>query len=202
MRTLLDLITGLSLANDHGRSRWLADLAGVSDADVVLDIGCGPGTALVEATRRGATAIGLDPSPTMLWLAARRATGSTLLLPGKVAAIPLPCGTATVAWATGSFHHWPDVDAALAEIHRVLAPNGRLFIVEREAKSHGLGAMHAVTPHRAEQLVEQLNRAGFVNVSVESARVGRADLLLVRALATRVVAEVEGAHDAVVVGGP
>ena len=181
MGILTDLITGLSLANDHGRSKWLADEAGLTETDVVLDIGCGPGTALAEIKRRGAKAIGLDPSPTMLWLAARRAGKNVVLLSGTAEDIALPCDSVTVAWATGSFHHWSDPDAGLAEVNRVLAPGGRLFIVEREANGRGFHAMHAISPVRAESLVEQLSAAGFVGARHEKVTLGKRPMLLARA---------------------
>ncbi|HZN13869.1 MAG TPA: methyltransferase domain-containing protein [Acidimicrobiales bacterium] len=179
MSALIDLMTGLSLTNDHGRGEWLAETAGVGPGDKVLDIGCGPGTALAAASRRGATAIGLDPSPTMLWLAARRNAGAILLAAG-VDAIPLPCDSVTVAWASGSLHHWPDVDAGLAEVTRVLAPGGRLVIIERAGSGHRLIGAHAITPVRADGLVEKLTALGYSATTVERADIASRDMLLVR----------------------
>ena len=183
MNTFLDLLTGISLLKDHGRADWLADTSGVGPGDRVLDVGCGPGNGLRAATARGATAIGLDPSPTMLALAARRAPGA-LLLPASVEAIPLPGDTVDVAWAVGSYHHWPDTAAGLAELHRVLRPGGRVFVVERATTEHSHGPMakHAITPVRAERLTTDLATAGFVDATVETAQVGRTQFLLVRAL--------------------
>jgi ubiquinone/menaquinone biosynthesis C-methylase UbiE len=183
MRTLIDLITGISLARNQERADWIAETAAVTADDRVLDIGCGPGNALISATRRGATAIGLDPSPTMLWLAARRvaATGPVVLLPASVAAIPLPCASVTVAWAVGSFHHWPDIDAGLAEVVRVLAPGGRFFVVEAVAKGHGFHAAHAISPVRADGLAQLLTDGGFVNATVETTQVGHREMLVVSA---------------------
>jgi ubiquinone/menaquinone biosynthesis C-methylase UbiE len=180
MRTLLDLITGLSLANDHGRGEWMADATAVAPGDTVLDIGCGPGTGLQAAMQRGAAVIGLDPSPTMLWLAARRVPGAVLLA-AAVDAIPLPCDSVNVAWASGSLHHWPDVDAGLTEVRRVLAPGGRLLIIERSGSGHGVRGSHAINPTQAEGLVEQLSRAGFVDAAVATPRIGKSEMLVVRA---------------------
>ena len=182
MRTFIDLLIGLSLTRDHGRGGWLAARADVGEGDRVLDIGCGPGNGLLAATKRGATAIGLDPSPTMLGLAARRAPGA-LLLPASVEAIPLPCDSINVAWASGSFHHWPDPGAGLAEVARVLEPGGRVFIVERRATARGFHAKHAISHPRAEQLVDELGSAGFANATLETPLVGNRDLLVVSASA-------------------
>jgi ubiquinone/menaquinone biosynthesis C-methylase UbiE len=181
MRTVLDLITGLSLIRDHGRAEWLAETAAVGPGDTVLDVGCGPGNGLRAAARRGAKVIGLDPSPTMLWLAARRAAG-TALLAAPVEAIPLPCGSVNVAWASGSFHHWPDVDAGLAEVARVLVPGGRLFIVERKAHGHGIAARHAISAASTDDLAARLSASEFTDIAVaDTSPAGHPDLVMIHA---------------------
>jgi ubiquinone/menaquinone biosynthesis C-methylase UbiE len=179
---LFDLITGLSLLNDHGRGRLLADAAELTADDRVLDIGCGTGNGLVAATARGATAIGLDPSPTMLWFAARRIERRcAVLLPAAVDAIPLPGDSVSVAWASGSLHHWPDVTAGLAEVRRVLAPGGRLLVLERETSGHGVIGSHGMSPARAGHLEQALADAGFRDVRGESVTTDGHAFLLVRA---------------------
>src|SRR4051812_26026259 len=46
-----------------------AELAAVRPGDRVVDLGCGPGTAVRVAARRGAHATGVDPAPVMLRVA-------------------------------------------------------------------------------------------------------------------------------------
>jgi trans-aconitate methyltransferase len=54
----------------HGpRVRAVADAAELTAADRLVDVGCGPGTAVRLAARRAATATGIDPDPAMLGLA-------------------------------------------------------------------------------------------------------------------------------------
>ena len=181
-KTLVELALGLSFARREERPLVLADAAAVTAADRVLDIGCGPGTAVAEAVRRGASAVGLDPSSSMLWLTGRRTPSDRVtLLQGTVESIGLADCEVTVAWAAGSFHHWPDVARALAEVGRVLAPGGRLVILEREAHGHGFHAAHAISRDRAERLVGELAAAGFVDASVEAPTVDGAAHLIVRA---------------------
>ena len=56
------VIVGLILlVKGRPNARLAADIAGVSAADRVVDIGCGPGGAVREAARRGACATGVDP---------------------------------------------------------------------------------------------------------------------------------------------
>jgi ubiquinone/menaquinone biosynthesis C-methylase UbiE len=109
-------------------ARTVADTAGLTTADHVADIGCGPGTAIREAARRGATATGVDPSPVMLRLArliiSFRQVHNVTWLQGRAEAVPVPDDTATIAWAPSSAHHWGDRAAGLRQIRRVLAPAG------------------------------------------------------------------------------
>jgi hypothetical protein len=48
----------------------VADLAALTPADDVVDIGCGPGGAVAAAAHRGARATGVDP-PRCGWIAGR-----------------------------------------------------------------------------------------------------------------------------------
>ena len=64
------IVTALSMTVGRGPlARAVADAAQLTPADRVIDIGCGPGTAVRHAARRGAAATGIDPDPAMLRLA-------------------------------------------------------------------------------------------------------------------------------------
>lgn len=59
----IGLVAGLTmLVTGRASARLVVDLAAVSDADRVVDIGCGPGSAVRAAARRGARATGVDPA--------------------------------------------------------------------------------------------------------------------------------------------
>jgi SAM-dependent methyltransferase len=183
---LFGLVAGVAMAVKRGRmARAVADLAGVGPGDRVVDVGCGPGSFLREAARRGAEATGIEPAPQMRRLAGRltpaRLRGSITVLDGTAERIPLEDGAATVAWAVNSVHHWTDVDAGLAELRRVLVPGGRLLMTERLARPGGWFQHHAVSPQRAEELASRATAAGFAEVAVEQRALGRYRFVLVRA---------------------
>ena len=185
--SLLDIPLGLVLAaTRRSLARRVADLAGAGPGDRVLDIGCGPGNAVREAARRGATATGVDPSPGMLRLArlfSRRAqaAGQVSFVPGAAEALPLPDGAATVAWTVSAYHHWSDQAAGLREARRVLAPGGRFLLIEQLAtRERSWRARHGLTAERAEGVAAQLRGAGFERVRVTVTPLGRARYAVVQ----------------------
>jgi len=186
LRSVSEVLTAVSMTVGRGpAARAVAELAALSGADCVVDVGCGPGTALRRAARLGARACGVDPSPAMVHLgrgitAARRARNVTFV-EGRAEALPLPDESATVVWALSSIHHWPDRAAGLAEARRVLAGGGRILVAERlvppGARGHGA---HGLTADQAEQLARDLHDAGFDGVHSDTRAAGRRTLVIVQ----------------------
>ncbi|MBW8481930.1 class I SAM-dependent methyltransferase [Actinomadura parmotrematis] len=93
----------------------------------VLDLGAGTGKLTGELLRGGAgpgDVVAVEPDPEMLAELRRRVPGVRAEA-GGAEAIPLPDGSAD-AVLVGQALHWFDLDRALPEIHRVLAPGGVL----------------------------------------------------------------------------
>jgi ubiquinone/menaquinone biosynthesis C-methylase UbiE len=105
-----------------GTLRRVAIQAGES----ILDVGCGTGALLdrVAAAKR----TGVDLSLAMLARARVRDCGC--LVAGDAQRLPFCDSTFDVAVSTSSFHFWPAPSLALAEIHRVLRPRGRLVVTD------------------------------------------------------------------------
>jgi SAM-dependent methyltransferase len=101
-----------------------AELAGYHR---VLDIGCGDGQIARLLAGRGADVVGVDPTWNQLAVAAERAGGPAY---ARAAAADLPFAPAAfdAAVACLVFEHIDDVDAAIAEVARVLRPGGRFAL--------------------------------------------------------------------------
>ncbi|BBX36337.1 type 11 methyltransferase [Mycolicibacterium mageritense DSM 44476 = CIP 104973] len=159
----------LFLVVGRAKARMAADIAEVSSADHVVDVGCGPGTAARVAARRGARVTGVDPASTMLRVA-RMVTPRRLAVTwreGTAEALPVADGSATVVWALATVHHWQDVGVAVGEARRVLEPGGRLLAVERQVAADATGlASHGWTEEQAESFAELCRHAGFDDVTV------------------------------------
>ena len=180
------VITALWMTAGHGpRVRAVADAAELTAADRVVDVGCGPGTAVRFAAARAATATGIDTDPAMLrfahWSTAIPRPANISWLEGRAEKLPLPDGQATVVWAISSAHHWEDRDAGISEARRVLAPAGRLVLAERLAKPAARGhAAHGLTRGQAEDLIRQLTAAGFGQVRLHVAKAGLQTVIIIR----------------------
>lgn len=98
------------------------ELAG---ADLVLDVGCGDGQVSRLASGLGAsTVVGIDPTWNQVRVAAKRGGGPAFARAGA-AELPFPDGAFDAVVACLVFEHIRDVDAAIAEVGRVLRPGGR-----------------------------------------------------------------------------
>ena len=179
------LAAGVMLVTGRSRARLIVGVASVSDTDRVVDIGCGPGSAVRAAARRGARVIGVEPAPVMRGLArlVTRNDPRVAWLAGVAEDMRLPDGSATVAWSLATVHHWKDVTAGLAEVKRVLASHGRFLVIERcvHAGAKGLSS-HGWTEQQAASFAAQCRAAGFESVSTEQRATGRHKVWVVRAI--------------------
>lgn len=111
--------------------------SGARDGETLLDLGAGTATLLILAKRRlpGVRAIGVDPDPRVLERArakVRDAGVEVELIQTGAEAIPLADESVDLALSSLAFHHLPaDVKrAAIAQVHRVLAPGGRFLLAD------------------------------------------------------------------------
>src|SRR5271165_2759635 len=105
--------------------------AGLGPAMRVLDIGAGTGLTACEAARivgDRRLVTGVDPSPGMVGCA-RVPAGLELKL-GSAEAIPAAAGAADFVSMGYALRHVGDFTAAFAEFMRVLAPGGRICLLE------------------------------------------------------------------------
>jgi ubiquinone/menaquinone biosynthesis C-methylase UbiE len=148
---------------------------------LLLDVGCGTGALLRHLAGWGmvpARYVGVDLSAEML--AAARARGTPALLRGDVSALPLRSGSVPLVVSASSLHDWPDLPAALAEIRRVLATEGRLLLLDWCADYRSVRLMRrwlrltrrpVARVLTADALRDELSRSGFRVGSVERRRI-------------------------------
>jgi ubiquinone/menaquinone biosynthesis C-methylase UbiE len=164
--------------------------AALRSGDRVLDVACGTGiVARLAAQQVGSagTVAGLDVDPGMLAVA-RSATPAGLRIEWHEAsadAMPLPAASFDVVLCQMGLQFMPDRHAALREMWRVLAPDGRLIFnvpgptpplldVMGEALARHVGAEaagfvgHVFSLHDTGEIQDLVRGAGFHDVSVHS----------------------------------
>ncbi|WP_250035487.1 class I SAM-dependent methyltransferase [Paractinoplanes maris] len=98
----------------------------------ILEVAVGTGRNLPHYPA-GATISGIELSPAMLAIARRRAAGlghAADLREGDAQELPYAAGSFDTVVCALSLCTIPDPRAAVAEMHRVLAPGGRLLLVD------------------------------------------------------------------------
>jgi ubiquinone/menaquinone biosynthesis C-methylase UbiE len=114
--------------------RMILDQLGPTDLRI-LDIGCGTGQFAAALLRQlpAAKVWGLDLSGGMLGRAETRSAefdGRLHVVQADSQRLPFADNSFDAVTCSHSFHHYPKQDAVLSEMHRVLRPDGRLFLID------------------------------------------------------------------------
>jgi arsenite methyltransferase len=165
--------------------------AGLSEGEVVLDIGSGGGIDTVLAAQRvGPTGrvIGLDALPEMCQRAQEAAKAAGVEpwcepLEGEMEAIPLPDESVDVVISNGVINLSPRKSRAFAELTRVLRPGGRICVSDLvvnddlppEVLASGPAWAGCIAGALSERIfARKLDRAGLVDIEMS----GRSPLTL------------------------
>jgi SAM-dependent methyltransferase len=119
----------------------VADAAGITRGNRVLDVGCGTGVLAREARSRvgqDGQVVGLDLNEGMLAVAARTEPKVEWRL-GDAASLPFEDASFDVVASQFALMYFPDRVASLRETWRTLAPGGRLAIAVWASIDHARG---------------------------------------------------------------
>lgn len=168
--------------------RWMAlrtrrenaravEMLALAPEHAVLELGFGHGAGVARLAKRVPKGLvgGVDPSPRMLRFAARRnrraiAAGRVDLRLGSAAALPFQDARFDCAVSAHTLYFWPDVEAGLREIRRVLRPGGRLVLVFLAADESPSPRLHPPEIFRflhRREVARALGAAGFRYVEID-----------------------------------
>jgi SAM-dependent methyltransferase len=145
-----------------------------------IDIGAGMGAGAMRAAASGAHVLAVEPTPFVRRVLGLRRTFSRRrsnveVIDGSAERLPVPDRSVDVVWAVNTMHHWVDVDRGVAEIARVLRPDGRMLLVdevftdpahpefERFGSDHG-PEHHGFTMVDADEAATLFRAAGLTDV--------------------------------------
>jgi arsenite methyltransferase len=169
------------------RRRIVRRALGAAPGERILDVGCGPGfycAELVEEVGQSGSVVGVDSSPAMLELAARRCAGheGVELRRGDAVSLPVDDAGFDAALCVQVLEYVPDPTVALSEMHRALRPGGRVVVWDVDWATVSLHALdpaltqgvlrawdeHLTHPSLPRTLAPRLRSAGFEEVRMEA----------------------------------
>jgi ubiquinone/menaquinone biosynthesis C-methylase UbiE len=181
-------VESLYRIGDAVRRRQIVRKAlGAAPGERILDVGCGPGfycAELAEEVGPSGSVVGVDSSPAMLELAARRCRGQkgVELRSGEAVALPVDDASVDAALSVQVLEYVADPTVALAEMHRALRPGGRAVVWDVDWATVSLHALdpaltervlrawdqHLTHPSLPRTLAPRLRSAGFEGVRMHA----------------------------------
>jgi ubiquinone/menaquinone biosynthesis C-methylase UbiE len=119
------------IADAVRRRQLVRRVLGAARGERILDLGCGPGffcAELLEEVGPDGSILGLDSSPQMLTLAARRCEGhdNVEFQVGEATSLRVDDASFDAALCVQVLEYVPGVSVSLAELYRALRPGGRV----------------------------------------------------------------------------
>lgn len=147
---------------------WSELSEGLPQDERILDVGCGGGQIALALARDRAWAevTGLDLSHDQIERAEQRARqakldGRVRFVQGSALDLPFPDEAFDAVLSVASIKHWPDQARGLAECVHVLAPGGKLVVVEADRGCRLEDAAAFVERFRIPRLLRPLALAAF-----------------------------------------
>ena len=156
------------IKGQHARSLYPVLLEKLSSIHytTVLDLGCGTGAVLQTILYRDSTkkAYGLDLSENMLQIAKEKLKDKATLVLGDSESLPFENEFFDVVFCNDSLHHYPDPQAVIAEVLRVLKPGGNFIIGDCWQPFLSRAIMNAFMKHSNEGDVRMYSKKEICNL--------------------------------------
>ncbi len=159
-------------------------LAPVKPGDCVLEVGCGTGSLTIAAKKQAGTSgkvFGIDIIPGMIELSRQKAAQAheeiTFQL-GSIADIPFPSNQFDVVLCSFMIFHMSEMtrQKGIAEIYRVLKPQGRFLVLDLALPTQPLSRAIAkmifggMLEHELGELLPVLEASGFSEIEIAPAK--------------------------------
>jgi ubiquinone/menaquinone biosynthesis C-methylase UbiE len=192
----------ITLGREQALRDMTVNLAQVKPGDCILEVGCGTGTLTLAAKRQAGPsgkAFGIDVIPGMIGLSQRKAAQAnqdvTFQL-GSIDDIPFSANQFDVVMCSFMIFHMSEMvrHKGIAEIYRVLKPQGRLLVLDLALPPRPLAKvvakvlLGAMLQHDLRELLPLMEASGFSEIEIAQAKyrvLGLSVLAFVRASARK-----------------
>ena len=110
-------------------------------SDRAIDSGTGAGTLALALSRLVREVVGVDIVPELLELARKGAPENVTFVEGDATNLPFETGSFDLACSRRTLHHIAHPEPAIAELARVTAPGGRVYVDDQIAPVDPLDAL-------------------------------------------------------------
>ncbi|MDL0429774.1 class I SAM-dependent methyltransferase [Marinobacter sp. TBZ242] len=117
--------------NSPRQARYSLERLGIASDDVILDVGCGTGGALIAAAEKGSQVYGMDIALRWLMICQQRLREqgiSATLVCADIEASPFPDGSFSKIVATDLLENVYSVEKSLSAMGRLLKADGKLWL--------------------------------------------------------------------------
>jgi len=129
-----DIYARMRQTTDERSLNALVSISGADPTTRVLEVACGPGFLTMAFAARCRTAVGIDATEVFLAMArveaARRELLNIEFHSGNAEALPFAAGAFDLAACRAAVHHFAHPERVLAEMRRVVTPQGRVLIAD------------------------------------------------------------------------
>ncbi len=163
---------GMNRGNAEMNARALEHLLPLGDSSV-LELGFGGGATLPKLLEVAGHVTGLDRADDMVAAAKRRhsgeiSAGRLRLDAGDIYDLPYDDGSFDRVLTVNTIYFWPDLHAALQEVHRVMARDGALVIGIRDPSVMEKVDRTIFTVREPVEVKAAVEAAGFTEVELSS----------------------------------
>jgi ubiquinone/menaquinone biosynthesis C-methylase UbiE len=174
----------MTFGQERALREMTVNLAQVKPGDCVLEVGCGTGTLTLAAKRQAGPSgkvFGIDIIPGMIELSQRKAAQANADITfqsGSIDNIPFPADQFDVVMCSFMIFHMSEMTRrkGMAEIYRVLKPQGRLLVLDLALPTQPLPRAIAqmlfggMLDHDLKELRPLMETSGFSGIEIAPAK--------------------------------
>jgi ubiquinone/menaquinone biosynthesis C-methylase UbiE len=174
----------ITLGRENSLREMTVKLAQVKPGDCVLEVGCATGTLTLAAKRQAGQSgkvFGIDIIPGMIEVSQRKAAQVKLDVTfqlGSIETIPFPENHFDVVMCSFMIFHMSEEvrRKGIAEIYRVLKPQGRLMVLDLALPTYPLSRAIAkvllgfMLKHDLKELLPMMESSGFSGIQISQAK--------------------------------
>lgn len=174
----------ITLGRENSLRKMEVNLAQVKSGDCILEVGCGTGTLTLAAKQQAGQSgkvFGIDIIPEMIEISKRKAAQANLDVTfqlGSIDKIPFPDNQFDAVMCSFMIFHMSEEvrRKGIAEIYRVLKPQGRLMVLDLALPVHGVSRAIAkvlfkfMIKHDLKELLPTMESSGFSGIQIAQAK--------------------------------